>query len=348
LYDQTLRVTGEAGAQRDLLVLNPGYPDPTGGVAATVLGSGRVQADPDLEMPYVQQASIGLERAVTQTLTLQASYMWMRGYNQLRSRNLNAPDELGVRPEPGIGTVTQIESTGRSATDRLNVNALYRLSERRTFINVNYTWSTVRNHANNPLSLPADSRNPDAEWGPAAQDVRHRFNATVNIGLPLGVRANISGTAQSAAPYTITTGQDDNRDGVSNDRPAGISRNSARGAARYDMNVRFSRGFGFGGDREGQGGGPGGGPVIIAGGNAGGPGGGGPGGGGQGRGGGFGGPGAGEGNERFRLEFYMQGFNILNRTNFVNFSGNLQSPFFGTPTSAAQARRVEVGMQFRF
>ena len=44
----------------------------------------------------------------------------------------------------------------------------------------------------------------------------------------------------------------------------------------------------------------------------------------------------------------MQGFNILNRTNFVNFSGNLLSPFFGRPTSAAQARRVEVGMQFRF
>ena len=38
----------------------------------------------------------------------------------------------------------------------------------------------------------------------------------------------------------------------------------------------------------------------------------------------------GEGNERFRLEFYVQGFNVLNRTNFVNFSGNLQSPFFGT------------------
>lgn len=347
LYDQTLRVTGEAGAQRDLLVLNPGYPDPTGGVAATVLGSGRVQADPHLEMPYVHQASIGLERAVTQTLRLQASYMWMRGYNQLRSRNVNAPDELGVRPEPGIGTVTQIESTARSASDRININALYRLPERRTFINVNYTWSIVRNHANNPLSLPADSRNPDAEWGPAAQDLRHRFNATVNIGLPLAVRANISGTAQSAAPYTITTGHDDNRDGVSNDRPAGIGRNSARGAARYDMNVRFSRGFGFGGDREDQRGGPGGGgPVVIAGGNPGGPG-GGPGGGGQG-GGGFGGFGGGEGNERFRLEFYVQGFNILNRTNFVNFSGNLQSPFFGTPTSAAQARRVEVGMQFRF
>ena len=347
LHDQTLRVTGELGAQRDLLVLNPGYPDPTGEVTATVLGSGRVQADPDLDMPYVHQASIGLERAVTQALTLQTSYMRIRGYNQLRSRDVNAPDEFGVRPEPGIGTVTQIESTGRSASDRINVNAVYRLAERRTFINVNYTWSSVRNHADNALSLPADSRNPDAEWGPAGQDVRHRFNVNVNIGLPLGVRANVGGTAQSAAPYNITTGHDDNRDGVSNDRPAGVSRNSARGAARYDTNVRFSRGFGFGGVRESQRGPGGGGPVVIAGGpGGGGPGGGGPGGGGQG--GGFGGPGAGDANERFRLEFYVQGFNILNRTNFVNFSGNLQSPFFGTPTSAAQARRVEVGMQFRF
>ena len=74
-------------------------------------------------------------------------------------------------------------------------------------------------------------------------------------------------------------------------------------------------------------------------------------GGGQGPGGGgpiaVGGPG-GNTNQRFTLEFYVQGFNVLNRTNFVNFSGNLQSPFFGLPTSAAQARRVEVGMQFRF
>jgi hypothetical protein len=38
----------------------------------------------------------------------------------------------------------------------------------------------------------------------------------------------------------------------------------------------------------------------------------------------------------------------MNRTNYVNFSGSLLSPFFGSPTSAAQARRVEVGMQFRF
>ena len=48
------------------------------------------------------------------------------------------------------------------------------------------------------------------------------------------------------------------------------------------------------------------------------------------------------------MEVYAQAFNLMNRTNFVNFSGSMLSPFFGTPTSAAQPRRVEVGLQFRF
>ena len=341
LHDQTLRVTGAAGAQRDLLVLDPGYPDPTGSVAATVLGSGRVQASPDLRMPYVHQASIGLERPITQNLTFQTSYNRIRGRNQLRSRDVNAPDASGLRPEPGVGTVTLIESTGRSAIDRVNANLFYRVPQRRMLIGGNYTWAKARSHADNPLSLPADSRNPDAEWGPSSQDVRHRFNAMVNVGLPLLVRASVNALAQSAAPYTIITGRDDNRDGVTNDRPAGIGRNMARGAARFDLNVRFTRGFGFGGRRDDPPGGPGGGgPVVVAGGPGGGPGGGG-------AGGGFFGPGGAD-DSRFRVEFYVQGFNVLNRTNFLNFSGNQQSPFFLSPTSAAQARRVEVGMQFRF
>jgi hypothetical protein len=297
-----------------------------------------VQASPDLKLPYVHQASLGIERPLTATLNVQASYMFMRGRNQMRSRNVNAPDANGVRPEPGIGTVTQIESTGRSASDRLNLNLNYRAPERRIFVNVNYTVASVRNMGDNPLSLPANSLDPDAEWGPASQDIRHRMNAMVNFPLWRGVRANVNTNVSSAAPYTITTGRDDNADGVSNDRPAGVGRNSERGAGRWELNTRLSRNFGFGGARGGQqqagpqvGGGPGGGPGGRPGGGPG------------------GGPGfGGDANQRFNVEFYAQGFNVLNRTNFVNFSGNRQSPFFGHPTSAAQARRVEVGMQFRF
>jgi hypothetical protein len=208
----------------------------------------------------------------------------------------------------------------------LNVGLNYRIPNRRMFFNTNYTLSSVQNHADNATSLPANSLDPDAEWGPSSQDIRHRFNAMFNFGLPYGVRANIGANASSAAPYTILTGRDDNRDGVVNDRPAGAGRNSERGAARWEMNTRLSRAFGFGGSRGG---------AQAA---QGGPGRGG---------GGFFGPG-GDANPRFSIEVYAQAFNLMNRTNFVNFSGSMLSPFFGTPTSAAQARRVEVGLQFRF
>jgi hypothetical protein len=219
---------------------------------------------------------------------------------------------------------------------------------------------------------------PNAEWGPSFQDIRHRANAMINVPVMFGMRASVNTNAQSAAPYNITTGRDDNLDGVVNDRPAGVTRNSARGASRWDMSLRLSRNFGFGGARNvdsgagqggqgqggqrgggGQGGGGGGGargggagpgaaPQIVvrgdgpgaAPGGQGGPGGGGPGGGGVGP--------IGDGNQRFSVEVWISANNVLNRVNYLNFSGNLLSPFFGQPTSATQARRVEVGMNFRF
>lgn len=344
LYDQTLRVNGVS--QRDLLILNPGYPDPFNGSSSMVLPGGRVQADPDLKLPSEHQLSIGIERPLSKSLNVQASYMMIRGFNQLRSRNVNAPDASGIRPEPTIGTVTQIASTGRSHIDRLNLNANYRIPQKRLMFSANYTLSNVSNDADGALQLPANSLDADSEWGPASQDVRHRFNGMMNVTLPAAIRANITATAASAAPYTITTGRDDNGDGVSNDRPFGVGRNSARGAARFDMNVRLTRGFAFGGERQGQGGRGGldGGPIQIAGGPVGGQGGAGP----VAAGGGGVGPERGQANQRFNVDFYVQGSNVLNHTNFLNFSGNLQSPFFGQPTSATAARRVEVGMQFRF
>ncbi len=352
LYDQTLRVNGID--QRDLLILNPGYPDPLAGSTAVVLPGGRVQADPNLRMPYFHQASIGAERPLTKTFSVQASMAIQRGRHQLRSVNVNAPDAAGMRPQPAVGTITQIESTGRSTLDRFTVGANYRWPKYRVFFNSNYTLATTKNDTDNPLSLPSSSLNPDADWGPSSQDVRHRLFTMVNVPLPFAMRASVNAAASSAAPYTITTGRDDNADGVTNDRPAGVGRNSARGAARFEMSLRLTRGVGFGAtaggpqnQASGPGGGgppPGGGPVVVQGPAGGGPG-PGPGDGGGGR---FFGIGVPPVNKRFNVEFYVQAYNLLNRTNDQNFSGNLLSPFFGNATSASQARRIEVGMQFRF
>ena len=326
LYDQTLRVNGVA--QRDLLILNPGYPDPFTGTQAVVLPGGRVQASPDLKLPYEHQASIGIERAVTKALNLQATYTMIRGGSQLRSVNVNAPDASGARPEPGVGTVTQIESTGKQDIDRLMLNANYRIPSKRILLSANYTLGRVTNDSDNALQLPANSRDPNAEWGPGAQDIRHRFNAIANFPMPMSIRANITALMTSAPPYNIITGRDDNGDGVVNDRPAGVDRNSARGSGSFNLNVRLTRGLAFGGARTaaGQLG-----PAQIAPPPPGAP----------------AGPG-GVVNQRFNVDFYVAANNILNRVNFLNYSGNLLSPFYGQPTAAAAARRIEVGANFRF
>jgi outer membrane receptor for ferrienterochelin and colicin len=356
LYDATLRVDGVS--VRDLLILNPGYPDPFNGAEAQVLPRGRIQASPDLKMPQVHQASLGIERQLTQNFSVQTTYQMLRGRRQIRSIDINAPDEFGNRPDPTIGTVTQFESTGRADTDRLTFSGNYRFPQRRIFMNVNYTLGRIKNHTDSETSLPANNLDPDAEWGYSRQDVRHRLQGMVNVPLLFGLRGNVNINAQSATPYTITTGRDDNRDGNSNDRPAGVGRNTARGSATFVTNLRVSRAFALGGQRSGGGfpGGPGGGPGRPGGFGPGGPGGAsvgqtlnaqgqGPRGGGGGR---AGNRGDAAFNSRYMMELFVTADNVFNRVNYIGYVGNLLSDYFGQPTNAQRPRQVQVGMQFRF
>jgi len=337
LYDQTLRVNGVA--QRDLLILNPGYPNPLEGAEQTVLPFGRVQEGPNLALPYIHQASVGAERAITQNLQFQASYQMLRGRNLMRAINVNAPDADGVRPEPTVGVVTQFESTGRSQSDRLSVGLQYRVPRRRIFMGGNYTLGQLKNYADSATSLPANSLDPNAEWGPSRQDIRHRVNWNLNVPFVFATRLNVNGLAQSAAPYNLTTGLDNNQDGIVNDRPAGITRNSARGADRFDMSVRLSKSFTFG-PKRGTPAGPGRAVGFAQG--PGGPGGRGPGGG------GFGPDTFGGAAQRFTAELFINASNVFNYVNYLTFVGNQRSPLFGQATSAAAPRRFETGINFRF
>jgi hypothetical protein len=249
----------------------------------------------------------------------------------MRARDINTPDPItGLRPEPAISSVTQFESTGGSARDSFNVNIGYAIPRRQMNLGMNYTLARYRNHADNATQLPVDSYRPDLEWGPSSQDIRHRVQANLFLPPVRGFRLTLNGLVyQSGAPYNITTGVDDNHDLVINDRPLDatgktIGRNSARGAARWgDISMRLGRAFVFGGSppRAQQQGGP--------------------------RGGGGGG-GFQQANARFNLEFFAQADNVLNRVNFINYAGTMTSRLFGQPTAASQARRVQLGFQFRF
>ena len=88
------------------------------------------------------------------------------------------------------------------------------------------------------------------------------MQALVNVPIVFGIRTTMNVNAQSGVPYTITTGFDDNRDGVLNDRPIGVGRNTARGAATWNMNLRVSKVIGLGGATAA---GPAGGEGVVTG-----------------------------------------------------------------------------------
>jgi hypothetical protein len=330
-YEQTLRVDGIR--QTDLVVQNPGYPDPFAGSSGIVLPSSRYQQADDLRLPTIFRTNFGVERVLNRVFRVNASYTYARGSDLFRGRNVNAPVN-GVRPDPSVGNVTQIESSGRSASQFVNVGLNMNLPWHRTFMFANYGIGRAQNDTDGPFSLPANSLDLAAEWGPSAADIRQRFSGVFNMDLWHGFKLASNYNASSAAPYTITTGRDDNNDTVSNDRPAGVGRNSARGSARWDVGARVSYAFGFG-KRPGADG-PGGGQQVI-----------------MIRGGGgvetpMGGFSGGADDKRWRMELYVAATNIFNHTNLLGYSGVMTSPFFGDPTSAGPPRKLELGARFGF
>ena len=126
------------------------------------------------------------------------------------------------------------------------ININYANPQRRLFFGGNYQLSRILNYTDSDFSLPADNYDLAAEWGPSSRDARHRFFATANIGTPKNTRVAVFVQGSSALPYNLTTGFDTNGDTVINDRPNGATRNTLRGAANINLNLRLSKTFAFG------------------------------------------------------------------------------------------------------
>jgi Carboxypeptidase regulatory-like domain len=331
-YEQALRVNGQQ--QADLVVRTPCFPDPLACGTPSTLPPSRIVVDPNLAMPYVEQASIGLQQELPKNLRIMSQYFYRRGVHQLRGRNINAPIPGFDRPDRAAGNITQIESSANSFNHAFMVNLNW-MRPGRFFLGAHYVYSNTVNETDDPLGLPVNNFDLRSERGPSSQDIRHRFFVMSNFTLPVGFRLGTIFQANSASPYNITTGFDDNGDSVVNDRPQDVIRNSARGAGRYDLNLRLGWGFGFGKPPDTQ---AAGGPQIRirrGGGDAGEM---------------LGSMGSlpGPNTKRFRTEFFIQATNILNGTNLIAFSGVQTSPFFGQAIGALPGRRIETGMRFGF
>lgn len=329
VYRQTRQVDGSR--QRELNILSPGYPDPGDFVAFPP--TNRYLLGDDLVLPSSISANAGVDQQLVGSLRVSAAYTYRRGRALFRGRNRNTPVD-GVRPDPEFSNVIEVRSDASSRSHSLNVGAnMILLNWHRTLVAANYTYTRSDSNTSGAFALPASGDDIGQEWGPTTP--RHRAGAQFSTQITSSLGVSLTARVQSGTPYTITTGLDDNRDGVFSDRPAGVGRNSVTTSAQWDVGARVSYVIGLGEPAQ-AGGGAGGTQVMVA---IGGSGGGMPAG---------GIAVSGPGDKRFRLEFYASAQNVTNHHNYAGYSGVETSPFFLQPTTVVNPRKVEVGLRFSF
>jgi hypothetical protein len=363
----------DGALQQQVIISHPSYPDPfANGSIAFIPITIRTRAK-DLVTPYTSDASVSLEKTLPKGLGLTFSWYTSRGVHLYRSRNVNAPlPGMLINPDPTQGPVFQLESTGNSKSNNYTIGWQETVRNKwNVRIFGNYTLGYTKNDTDGWQSLPVNSYDMHSEWGRSGSDTRHRIFTGANWNMPWGVNMNAQLNWNSSRPYNITTGKDDNNDGVINDRPIDpatgmLARNTGIGAGMFNLNMNFQKTVRLKrGERSGPGGragnnGPRAGNNFVEpqrGGNF--PQGGGnfPGGGqrGGGPGGNLGGNPGGQNNGGFNqstgptLTFRAQFQNTLNNVQYGNYVGTLTSPFFGHAISTARPpRQLELGLRFNF
>ena len=330
-YEQALRVDGSH--QQELNILNPSYPEP-GGIGA-IPPINRYLLGDSYRMPRTTRVSAGIDQGLLKVIRVSGTYSHQRGARLARGLNLNAPVD-GVRPDPAVRNLVEVMSDAASWQHQLQIDANInpgallpafkgpRISWKRTTVFANYTLARLENNSDGAFSIPATG-DLALERGPAANDVRQRLNLAFNNQIVRNLIVAFNVNAVSADAYTLVTGRDDNGDGIFNDRPAGIGRNSLRARGQTTLNLLLGYQFAFGKTAALP---PG--VGVFGGGNA-----------------------AtvrtfDQGTARYRLGFFVQCFNLANRANFSGYSGTQTSPFFGKPTNVRDMRKIDIGMNLSF
>jgi hypothetical protein len=227
-----------------------------------------------LDTPYTVQFNIGLDRGIGQHGAFHANVVRTRGYHLPLMKDLNPISGLipvgvecnagnidpEIEPYEGLpchlgdtttGSIAAIVSEGRSWYTGVDLS--WRWQREGSWFSSSYTWSRAEDMGFDPLkggiALPPDPLNLAGERGRADGDRRHRLVISGDSALPwMGLRASGVLQISSGIPFNVTTGSDDNVDGILSDRPAGVKRNSGEQtplAAINEQREKFNEDINF-------------------------------------------------------------------------------------------------------
>jgi Carboxypeptidase regulatory-like domain/TonB dependent receptor len=153
--------------------------------------------NPRIVTPQFFEWNLGIQRAITNTMTAEVTYVGNHGQHEfdLFDQNQPTPGAAGAAAEnarrPFVGTYPWFSSIQVwQGFQFSNYNGLQATLNQRVTHGVNFTAGYTFSHAQevgsadvNPV-IPQNSLNPLAEYGNAGQDVRHRFTLQGRWALP--------------------------------------------------------------------------------------------------------------------------------------------------------------------
>jgi hypothetical protein len=231
--------------------------------------------DPNFVVAHTWQANAQIERALGRDFTASLGVMYAKGSALPVVTDVNVINPIGAladgrpiystavspatRVDPRFNHVNEVQALGESAFKSMTVQMNKRFGKGLSF---NLQYSFGKGLDNTPLLTQltvqaeagrTDPSNLDRDLGPNPLDMRHSFNGNVVYTTTNGssnpvVRALLNGNEigvllqlNSGLPLNIAGNRDLNGDGVVNDRPLGISRNSLYLPARKNVDMRYTR-----------------------------------------------------------------------------------------------------------
>ena len=352
--------------QRQFVIADPGFfPIVPGQLTGATRQTAQTLSD-SLRAPLLAQTALALERQLPRNTSIAFTFANAHGARILRSVVLDNPDFLRF----------QAQSTARYNQNQLITSFNTRVNKKIS-LNGSYALNRARSDSDGIGTFPANPVTFAGEYGPAATDIRHRFNLAGTIVAPWEIRLNPLFTMESGSPFDITSGRDVYGTTLFNGRPGLVTdaarvgviatayglldpnplpgatllgRNYGRGPGQVLMNLRLSKtfSFGFGSGQEAPSNIPGGGERRADGGGV--------------FGGVTGGGGPAKTSRKYNIVLSMSIRNVLNRNNPGPIIGNITSPLFGRAnqpagspalggtifSEAANNRRFELQTRFTF
>ncbi len=313
--------------QRQLQINSPTYAQPLTSGASTVT---TLRAPlPGLTQTPSLQSHLGVEHDFPRHWHAQANLYLVHAWDVLRSRNINTPLDgtaSGPRPLAPALNLYQFQQTGRLGGNVLFLG-LDQHSLKKLQIFAGYVRMDLRGNADTDTFFPQSSTSDSGETARPSWEATHQVIGFANYILPRAVNLSVQFNAGSGQPYNVTTGFDNNGDGVFNDRPVyatssatkqyatrfgslsptGTGTVLGRNAGTLPWNVHLdanlSRSFAL--------------PHHAN-------------------------------KEAQTLALNLRSTNLLNHTNVTAVGGVLGSPLFGHAYQADPGRRLEAGLRWSF